>query len=84
MFSLNVRFHKNEILTSINLLPVSKPVIAVAVLIGNPASNRLKYGPPIKAFEGDNLHSGRIVLLSTLTTVQITLRQNNAAGGVGG
>jgi len=71
-------------LLSINLSPVPKPVIPEAVQIGNPVSNRLKYGSPIKAFEGDNLHSVRIVLLSNLTTVQVTLRQNTAAGGVGG
>ncbi len=57
-------------LISINLPPVPKPVIPEAVLIGNPASNRLKYGPPIKAFEGDSLHSGRIVLIR-LANIQL-------------
>jgi len=45
-------------LINTNLPQVPKPVIPEALLIGNPASNRLKNGPPIKAFEGGNLHSG--------------------------
>ncbi len=49
-------------LININLPLVVKTVIPEEVLIGNPASNRLNYGSPIKTFGDDNLHSGRIVL----------------------
>jgi len=55
-----------KLLRSINLPLVSKTVIPEAVLVWNPASNRLKYGSPIKAFKGDNLHSGREVLIILL------------------
>jgi hypothetical protein len=53
-------------LMSINLPQVPKPVIPEAVLVGNPASDRLNDGPPIKAFEGDNLHGEKIVQMKEL------------------
>jgi len=52
-----------KLLRSINLPSDSQTVIAEAILIGNPASNRLNRGSPIETFEDDNLHSGRIALI---------------------
>lgn len=48
---------------SVNFPPITKTVILEVTLIGNPVSNRLEHGFPIKAFGDDNLHGRRIVLI---------------------
>jgi hypothetical protein len=66
-----VEFEKEPIST--NLQQPSNTVIPEAILIGNPAYNRLNSGSPIKAFGDDKLYSGRPVV--------ITKKDRNLFGG---